>query len=175
MERPKTVIGGEEFIDDILSLVANLKQEAAARGSPWRAVVGVVRGGVFPAQRVAEALGIAYREIRVSYYQGMVRGAEPVVLQSLSDEPDGEGLLVVDDVIDSGGTTLRVGGMWPRCDLAAVYTKPEGRAALASGWRAAAFHGRQMDDNWIVFPWDQPDWENRSRRLIALFRQKIAE
>jgi xanthine phosphoribosyltransferase len=173
MERAKTVIV-DDFVDDILSLVANLRQGIAARGGKWRAVVGIVRGGVFPAQRVAEALDIAYQEIRVSYYQGMVRGAAPIVLQSLPDEREGDGLLVVDDVIDSGGTALRVGGMWPRCDLAAVYTKPEGRAALASGWRGAAFHGRRMDGSWIVFPWDQPDWENQSHRLVAEFREKLA-
>jgi hypothetical protein len=64
--------------------------------------------------------------------------------------------------------------MLPRCDLAAIYTKPAGLSAVVSEWGSAPFCGRQMDDKWIVFPWDQPDWDNQSTRLIAAFREKIA-
>jgi len=175
MERAKTVLSGGEFIDDILSLVARLRQGIEARGGKWRAVIGIVRGGVFPARRVAEALGLDYREIRISYYQGMVRGTEPAVLQALADDRDGEGLLVVDDVVDSGGTALCVRRMLPSCDLAAVYTKPAGLSAVVSEWGGPPYYGRQMDDRWIVFPWDQPDWEDQSRALIAAFRERIAK
>jgi xanthine phosphoribosyltransferase len=170
----KTRIDGEAFIDDIASLVARLKQEIADRDGPWRAVVGVVRGGVFPARRVAEALRLDYREIRISYYVGTERQDQPRVLQGLADERQGEGLLVVDDVVDSGGTALCVHRMWPRCDLAAVYTKPTGLATAISAWGSAPFHGRQMDDKWIVFPWDQPGWDEQSPRLVALFRERLA-
>jgi len=171
----KTRIDGDEFVDDIVSLVARLKEEIAARGQPWRAVVGVVRGGVFPAQRVAEALRLDYREIRISYYLGTERQDEPRLLQGLADEREGEGLLVVDDVVDSGGTALCLRRMWPRCDLAAVYTKPAGLAAATSAWGSAPIHGRHMDAKWIVFPWDQPGWETLSPLLIAAFREKTAD
>jgi xanthine phosphoribosyltransferase len=169
----KTRIDGGEFVDDIVSLVARLKQEITVRGTSWRAVVGVVRGGVFPAQRVAEALDLDYREIRVSYYKGTMRQGEPRVIDGIADEQGGEGLLVVDDVVDSGGTALCVRRTLPKCDLAAVYTKPAGvRLLAASG--AAALYGRRMDNRWIVFPWDQPGWDAQSPKLIAAFREKIA-
>jgi xanthine phosphoribosyltransferase len=168
----KTRIDGGELIDDIVSLVARLKQEIAIRGGSWRAVVGVVRGGVFPARRVAEALRIEYREIRVSYYLGTERQGEPRVIEGLADEWQGEGLLVVDDVVDSGGTAICVRRMLPKCDLAAVYTKPGGVQTLAAAGDAA-FYGRRMDDRWIVFPWDQPGWDEES--LINAFRDKIAD
>jgi xanthine phosphoribosyltransferase len=171
----KTRIDGDEFVDDIVSLVARLKQEIAARGGSWRAVIGVVRGGVFPARRVAEALRLDYREIRISYYVGTERQSELRVLQGLADERQGEGLLVVDDVVDSGGTALCLHRMWPKCDLAAVYTKPSGLAAATSAWGSAPFHGRHMDDKWIVFPWDQPGWDTLSPLLIDAFRDKVAD
>jgi hypoxanthine phosphoribosyltransferase len=120
-EGAKTVISGTAFVDDIVLLVERLKAAMAARDAPWRAIIGIVRGGVFPAQRVAEALGIEYREIRISYYQGTVRGTEPMVLEGLADDSDGEGLLVVDDVIDSGGTALCVKVKLILPDLANLY------------------------------------------------------
>jgi xanthine phosphoribosyltransferase len=173
-EQAKTRIEGTEFVDDIVSLVTRLKQAIDVRGGSWSAVVGVVRGGVFPARRVAEALGLDYREIRISYYQGTQRRGEPRVIEGFADQRRGEGLLVVDDVVDSGGTALCVRRMWPRCDLAAVYTKPGGLAAATSAWGTAPFHGRHMDDRWIVFPWDQPGWEEQSPKLVAMFHEKIA-
>jgi xanthine phosphoribosyltransferase len=173
-EDTKTVISGGAFVDDIVSLVERLKAGMAARDRPWRAVIGIVRGGVFPAQRVAEALGIEYREISISYYRGTVRGTGPMVLKALADKRKGEGLLVVDDVIDSGGTAICVRRMLPRCDLAAIYTKPAGLSAVVSEWGSAPFCGRQMDDKWIVFPWDQPDWDIAAEKLIAVFREKIS-
>ncbi len=167
------MLGGDEFVADILSLVDRLRHGIATRGRTWRAVVGIARGGVFPAQRVAEALGLDYREIRISYYRGMERGPEPAILQALEDEEDGEGLLIVDDVVDSGGTALCVQRLFPGCDLAAIYTKPAGLEAVVSERGAEPYYGRHMDERWIVFPWDQPDWENRSRELIAAFRDRI--
>jgi len=98
----------------------------------------------------------------------------PLILEGLADEREGDDLLVVDDVVDSGGTALSVRRMLPRCDLAAVYTKPEGLAAVAAAWGSAPFCGRQMDDKWIVFPWDQPDWDIQSTALIAAFRERTA-
>jgi xanthine phosphoribosyltransferase len=173
-DETKTVISGAAFVDDIVALVERLKEAMAARGGKWRAVIGIARGGVFPAQRVAEALGIEYREIGISYYQGTVRGSEPMVLEGLADERDGQGLLVVDDVVDSGGTALCVRRMLPKCDLAAIYTKPAGLSAVIAEWGSAPYCGRRMDDKWIVFPWDQPDWDDQSVRLIAAFRERMA-
>ncbi|HVH80428.1 MAG TPA: phosphoribosyltransferase family protein [Stellaceae bacterium] len=168
----KTLVSGEGFIDDMLVLVARLRAAMRERGTAWRAVVGIARGGVFPARLVAEALGLEYREIHVSYYRGTIKGAEPATLRAPADKGSGDGLLVVDDVIDSGGTALCVRRLWPRCDLAAVYTKPAGlRALLAAG--AVPFCGREMDDRWIVFPWDQPGWDELSPQLITMFRERL--
>jgi xanthine phosphoribosyltransferase len=169
----KIVIGGEEFVDDIWSLVASLKRTMRERGRTWRLVVGVLRGGVFPAQRVAEALGIGYGEIHISYYRGLVRQSAPRVLTPFAGEASGGDVLIVDDVIDSGGTALCVRGMLPGCDLAAVYTKPAGLQTLVAAGGEPPFCGRPMDDRWIVFPWDQPGWDEQSPKLINRFRERI--
>lgn len=140
----------------------------------WRTVVGIARGGVFPAQRVAEALGLEYREIQISYYKGMTRKKEPEILKAISDDKQGDGIIVVDDVADSGGTALCVRRMLPRCDLAAVYTKPAGLKTLISEGGGDAIYGRKMPDKWIVFPWDQEDWNEEYPRLIASFRKQMS-
>jgi xanthine phosphoribosyltransferase len=167
----KTVISAGAFVDDIVSLAVRLEQAMRERGRPWRTVIGIARGGVFPALRVAEALGLEYREVQISYYRGTVKSPAPEILTELVDERQGDGWLVVDDVIDSGGTALCVRQALPRCDLAAVYTKPAGLAALSSTG-AVPFCGREMGDKWIVFPWDQPGWDELAPQLVVAFREK---
>jgi len=165
------VITGEQLLKDIMTLIKRIKRHAARRGAPWRTIVGVARGGVFPAQRVAEALGVEYREIRVSYYDGMTRKERPQVVQGIADERGGDGILVIDDVADTGGTASCVRQMLPKCSLATVYTKPPGWLALLAQPGEPAIYGRKMNGNWIVFPWDQSDWHIESPKLVAAFRE----
>jgi xanthine phosphoribosyltransferase len=167
----QVIIRGDQLLKDIQSLIRRIDKKRQSQHTGWRMVVGVARGGVFPAQRVAEALGLQYREMRVSYYQGTVKKTAPDVLKALKDDRAGDGIIVVDDVADSGETALCVRNMLPKCDLAAVYAKPAGLRALISQSGGAALYGRKMPDKWIVFPWDQQDWNDEYPRLVAAFRK----
>ena len=115
---------------------------------PWRGIVAVARGGLVPAAILAEELEIALVEtLCIASYDGMRRG-EPRIVKGLAGP--GDGLLVIDDIVDSGATARLVRELLPGAHLASVYAKPEGRPFADSVAREV---GQSV---WIVFPWELP-------------------
>ena len=60
----------------------------------------------------------------------------------------GRGLLVIDDLVDTGTTARVVREMFPQAHLAAVYAKPMGKPLVDT------FITEVSQDTWIFFPWD---------------------
>ena len=60
----------------------------------------------------------------------------------------GKGVLVVDDLTDTGKTAKIVRDMLPNAHFAAVYAKPAGRPLIDT------FVTEVSQDTWIYFPWD---------------------
>jgi xanthine phosphoribosyltransferase len=60
----------------------------------------------------------------------------------------GEGLLVIDDLADTGATVKLVRGVLPKAHIATVTAKPPGRPL------ADIFITEVSRDSWIYFPWD---------------------
>ena len=63
-------------------------------------------------------------------------------------ENGGEGILVVDDLTDTGKTAAIVREMMPKAHFATVYAKPKGRPLIDT------FVTEVSQDTWIYFPWD---------------------
>lgn len=61
---------------------------------------------------------------------------------------DGEGVLVIDDLVDSGKTLEVVRAMYPKAHFATVYAKPKGEPMVDT------FITGVSQDTWIFFPWD---------------------
>ncbi|HBM12081.1 MAG TPA: xanthine phosphoribosyltransferase, partial [Rhodospirillaceae bacterium] len=61
---------------------------------------------------------------------------------------DGEGWLIVDDLVDTGNTAKIVREMLPKAHFATVYAKPAGRPLVDT------FVTEVSQDTWILFPWD---------------------
>ncbi len=61
---------------------------------------------------------------------------------------DGEGVLIIDDLVDSGKTLELVRQMYPKAHFATVYAKPKGRPQVDT------FITEVSQDTWIFFPWD---------------------
>ena len=73
------------------------------------------------------------------------------VLKTISSDllaGEGEGLLVVDDLTDTGKTASQVRAMLPKAHFAAVYAKPKGVPVIDT------FVTEVSQDTWIYFPWD---------------------
>jgi len=61
---------------------------------------------------------------------------------------DGTGILVIDDLVDSGKTLELVRKLYPNAHFATVYAKPKGEPQVDT------FITGVSQDTWIFFPWD---------------------
>ena len=121
----------------------------------WRAVVAITRGGMAPAMIVARELDIRTVDTIsvVSYHSGGGKAdqrRDARVLKSPDAEMmgDGTGILIVDDLVDSGKTLELVRSLYPKAHFATVYAKPEGEGQVDT------FITGVSQDTWIFFPWD---------------------
>jgi xanthine phosphoribosyltransferase len=121
---------------------------------PFKAIVCITRGGLVPAGIVARELGVRMIEtVCVESYdhrtQGQVtvlKGVAPSIV-ALGDG-NGSGVLIVDDLVDTGQTARIVRGILPGAHFATVYAKPLGRPMVDT------FVTEVSQDTWIYFPWD---------------------
>jgi xanthine phosphoribosyltransferase len=115
---------------------------------PWRGIVAVTRGGLVPAAIVARELDLRFVDtVCIASYEDRAQG-EVVVLKRIEAEADGEGLLIIDDLVDTGDTARAVREMLPKAHFATVYAKPAGRPLVDT------FVTEVSQDTWILFPWD---------------------
>lgn len=121
---------------------------------PFEAVVCITRGGLVPAGIVARELGIRIIEtVCVASYnhtnQGEVRvlkDVSPTIVEGADGK--GAGVLIVDDLVDTGQTARIVRALMPRAHFATVYAKPMGRPLVDT------YITEVSQDTWIYFPWD---------------------
>lgn len=120
----------------------------------WNAIVCITRGGLVPAAIVARELGIRLIEtICVTSYdykdQGTLEVLKEVSLPVIElGGGEGAGILIVDDLVDTGQTARVVRDRLPRAHFATVYAKPKGRPLVDT------FITEVSQDTWIYFPWD---------------------
>ncbi len=115
-------------------------------------MVAITRGGLVPAAVVARELGIRVVEtVCVASYDYDKQG-EISVLKHVSPEvigaDKGKGVLIVDDLVDTGATARVVREMLPKAHFATVYAKPQGRPLVDT------FVTEVSQDTWIYLPWD---------------------
>ncbi len=117
----------------------------------WRAVVAITRGGMAPAMIVARELDIRTVDtISIRSYDWQHQ-ADAEVLKAPAPEvmgADGTGILIVDDLVDTGKTLELVRRLYPMAHFATVYAKPQGRPLVDT------FITEVSQDTWIFFPWD---------------------
>ncbi|OIP85379.1 MAG: xanthine phosphoribosyltransferase [Rhodobacterales bacterium CG2_30_65_12] len=116
----------------------------------WKAVVAITRGGMAPAMIVSRELGIRTVDtVSVKSYDHQAQ-SEPTVIKSPDMDlvGDGAGVLIVDDLVDTGKTLEVVRKLLPKAHFATVYAKPKGRPMVDT------FITEVSQDTWIFFPWD---------------------
>ena len=113
---------------------------------PWKGIVAITRGGLVPAAIIARELELRLIDtICVATYDHKAQGSLKVLK---SVDGDGEGWLVIDDLVDTGTTMRAVRQMLPKAHVATVYAKPAGRPLVDT------FITEVSQDTWIYFPWD---------------------
>jgi xanthine phosphoribosyltransferase len=116
----------------------------------WKAIVAITRGGMAPAMIIARELDVRTVDtISVKSYSHQEQ-SDAVVLKAPDAGiiGDGTGILIIDDLVDTGKTLKVVRDLYPNAHFATVYAKPEGRNMVET------FITEVSQDTWIFFPWD---------------------
>ena len=120
---------------------------------PFHAVIAITRGGLVPAAIVARELDVRLIEtICVASYD-YTKQSDRRILKTVADDivrmnGTGRGVLIVDDLVDTGKTAKVVRDILPEAHFATVYAKPMGRPMVDT------FITEVSQDPWIFFPWD---------------------
>ncbi|AJA45169.1 xanthine phosphoribosyltransferase [Frischella perrara] len=114
--------------------------------SQWKGIIAVSRGGLVPAAILARELSIRYVDtVCISSYDHNQQ-REKLVLKRA--EGDGEGFIVVDDLVDTGSTAHSIREMYPKAKFVTIFAKPEGRPLVDD------YVVDIPQDTWIEQPWD---------------------
>lgn len=126
-----------------------------ASAGPFGAIVCVTRGGLVPAAIVARELNVRLIEsVCVESYVDIGKQGDLKILKGIDKKVvevaggSGRGVLIVDDLVDTGKTARIVRDLIPEAHFATVYAKPMGRPLVDT------FITEVSQDTWIFFPWD---------------------
>jgi xanthine phosphoribosyltransferase len=123
-----------------------------AEAGPFTVIVAITRGGLVPAAIVARELNVRLIEtVCVESYRNYTTQGELRLIKTVADsiiKLAGQGVLIVDDLVDTGRTARVVRELLPGAHFAAVYAKPMGRPMVDT------FITEVSQDTWIYFPWD---------------------
>jgi len=143
-------ISWDQFHRDARALVWRL-----SNSGPFKAIVCITRGGMFPAAVIARELGVRVIEtVCVASYHDYEHQGDMQVLKNISPQiieicgGEGEGVLIVDDLTDTGKTAKIVRDMMPKAHFATLYAKPAGKPLVDT------YITEVSQDTWIYFPWD---------------------
>ncbi len=143
-------VSWDQLHRDSRALAWRLDHQGPEPDGGWRAVIAVTRGGMPPACIVARELNIRMVDcIAIKSYDHQSQ-TEAQVLKAPDPElmGDGAGVIVVDDLVDTGRTLEVVRGLYPKAHFATVYAKPKGRHVVDT------YITEVSQDTWIFFPWD---------------------
>jgi xanthine phosphoribosyltransferase len=143
-------VSWDQFHRDARALAWRLNDKG-----PFEAIVCITRGGLVPAAIVARELGLRMIEtVCIASYHEYKNQGELQVLKTIAPsiraigDGQGRGVLVVDDLTDTGATAKVVRAMLPNAHFATVYAKPQGVKLIDT------FVTEVSQDTWIFFPWD---------------------
>lgn len=117
----------------------------------WEGIIAITRGGLVPAAIICRELDIRLIDtLCIASYSSSGKEANKQgqlnILKGV--EGDGEGMLLIDDLVDTGRTAKVVRDMLPKAHFATIYAKPAGRPLVDT------FVTEVSQDTWIRFPWD---------------------
>ncbi len=143
-------VSWEQMHRDSRALAWRLDRQGPGEAGAWKAVVAITRGGMVPACIIARELNIRVVDtVAIKSYDHQTQ-AEATILKGPDAGlmGDGAGILVIDDLVDSGRTLRVVREAYPKAHFATVYAKPKGKPLVDS------YITEVSQDTWIFFPWD---------------------
>jgi xanthine phosphoribosyltransferase len=151
--------GGNPYKDEIVISWPELHRDARYLSRvlhdlkrDWKGIIAITRGGLVPAALVARELELRLIDTVCVVSYGAEDGAAEQQQGDLrwlkSVEGDGDGWLLIDDLVDTGRTARAVRERLPKAHFATLYAKPAGRPLVDT------FVKEFKQEKWIYFPWD---------------------
>jgi xanthine phosphoribosyltransferase len=140
------IVSWDQFHRDSKALAWRLVEKR----DEWKGIIAITRGGLIPAGiiareleiRLVETVGIASYDDQAQREAKTIKGIDTKLVG------DGEGWLVIDDLVDTGNTAKVIRQMLPKAHIATVYAKPSGEPLVDT------YVTWVSQDTWIYFPWD---------------------
>lgn len=131
---------------DMLQMHARKLAHRLLPADQWKGIIAVSRGGLVPASLLARELNIRCVDtVCISSYDHDNQREMQVLKRA---KGDGEGFIVVDDLVDTGGTAKAIREMYPKAHFATLFAKPAGRQLVDD------YVVDIPKDTWIEQPWD---------------------
>lgn len=135
------------FSRDCLLLSQKIQQEKIQ----FDKIIAIARGGLIVARILSDALSLPISNIVISSYQDLKQLKEPEIIEESTANFNGQTLLIVDEVSDTGKTFHRALSYFKNKKVKKIYTastyiKPKTQF-IPNFWV-------KMVDAWIIFPYD---------------------
>ena len=142
-------VSWDQIHRDSRALAWRLENKGPLKGN-WKGVIAITRGGMAPAMIVSRELDIRVVEtISIKSYDHRNQRPAKILKHPNGDlMSKGEGIVIIDDLVDSGKTMQLVKDQYPMAHFASVYAKPNGREVVDT------YITEVSQDTWIFFPWD---------------------
>ncbi|AYN24807.1 xanthine phosphoribosyltransferase [Buchnera aphidicola] len=115
----------------------------------WNRIIAVSRGGLVPSAILARELGIRCVDtVCIASYNDDCLQKSRKIIKKAKAKKNGEKILVVDDLVDTGGTAKIIRHLYPKAYFVTIFAKPLGRLLVDN-------YIIDIDQNiWIEQPWD---------------------
>jgi len=150
----------KRYIDDIKPYVTEIIRQMAIDN--WRPdyVVGLTRGGLYPAILISEYLEIPMYTLKVSFREGANDCDSNTWMPE--DIQMGKRVLIVDDINDTGRTINWIVNDWDlnpgfwgdKLKVAVLIDNLASYATIKVDYKAETID-KDKEPEWIVFPWEE--------------------
>lgn len=131
---------------DMLQTYARKMAQRLLPAEQWRGIIAVSRGGLVPGALLARELDIHYVDtVCISSYDHDNQHELNILKRA---EITSNGFLIVDDLVDTGGTAKVIRNMYPKAYFVTIFAKPAG-STLVDDYIIDI-----PQDTWIEQPWD---------------------
>lgn len=146
---------------DMLQIHARKLASRLMPSEQWKGIIAVSRGGLVPGALLARELGIRHVDtVCISSYDHDNQRELKVLKRA---EGDGEGFIVIDDLVDTGGTAVAIREMYPKAHFVTIFAKPAGRPLVDD------YVVDIPQNTWIEQPWIWASYSSRQSPVANLF------
>lgn len=132
---------------DMLQIYTRKLANRLLKISSWNGIIAVSRGGLVPSALLARELGIRCVDTVciASYNYDCLQKKRKIIKKA---KGNGDKIIVVDDLVDTGGTAKIIRNLYPKAHFVTIFAKPMGRLLVDD-------YIIDIDQNiWIEQPWD---------------------